>query len=129
MACVAGAACLPRAVTDLPFAGTDTSGRHSASRFAPSDKTACSRWEANQLRLFLHSGAYWLLHALHRAAPKRLRWRGATLELWRTFVKIAVCLDMPPPGFHVLHCGRKLALPCRTYARCRRTTAISNPKS
>ena len=59
-----------------------------------SDKTACSRWEANQFRLFLHMGAYWLLHALRRAAPKRSRWRGATLEtVRRTFVKIAVRVE------------------------------------
>ena len=25
-------------------------------------RTSCHRWEANQFRLFLHSGAYWLLH-------------------------------------------------------------------
>ena len=60
-------------------------------RTTRSDKTACSRWEANQFRLFLHMGAYWLLHGLRRAAPKRSRWRGATLEtIRRTFVKIAV---------------------------------------
>jgi DDE family transposase len=60
-------------------------------RTTRSDKTACSRWEANQFHLFLHMGAYWLLHALRRAAPKRSRWRGATLEtIRRTFVKIAV---------------------------------------
>jgi len=60
-------------------------------RWTRSDKTACSRWEANQFRLFLHVGAYWLLHALRRAAPKRSRWRGATFEtIRRTFVKIAV---------------------------------------
>jgi hypothetical protein len=33
-------------------------------RFTRSDKTACSRWQANQFRLFLHMGAYWLLHSL-----------------------------------------------------------------
>ena len=43
-----------------------------------SDKTACSRWQANQFRLFLHMGAYWLLHSVRMAAPKRSRWRGAT---------------------------------------------------
>ena len=63
-------------------------------RTTRSDKTACSRWEANQFRLFLHMGAYWLLHALRRAAPKRSRWRGATLEtIRRTFVKIAVRVE------------------------------------
>jgi Transposase DDE domain group 1 len=63
-------------------------------RFTRSDKTACSRWEANQFRLFLHVGAYWLLHGLRRAAPKRSRWRGATFEtIRRTFVKIAVRVE------------------------------------
>ena len=59
--------------------------------YTRSDKTACSRWQANQFRLFLHMGAYWLLHALRRAAPRRSIWRGATFEtIRRTFVKIAV---------------------------------------
>ena len=63
-------------------------------RFTRSDKTACSRWQANQFRLFLHVGAYWLLHSLRRAAPKRSRWRGATFEtIRRVFVKIAVRVE------------------------------------
>jgi hypothetical protein len=63
-------------------------------RWTRSDKTACSRWEANQFRLFLHMGAYWLLHSLRRAAPKLSRWRGATFEtIRRTFVKIAVRVE------------------------------------
>ena len=63
-------------------------------RFTRSDKTACSRWEANQFRLFLHVGAYWLLHALRQAAPKRSRWRGATFEtIRRNFVKVAVRVE------------------------------------
>jgi Transposase DDE domain group 1 len=63
-------------------------------RWTRSDKTACSRWQANQFRLFLHMGAYWLLHSLRRAAPKRSRWRGATFEtIRRTFVKIAVRVE------------------------------------
>ena len=63
-------------------------------RFTRSDKTACSRWQANQFRLFLHVGAYWLLHTLRLAAPKRSRWRGATFEtIRRVFVKIAVRVE------------------------------------
>ena len=59
-----------------------------------SDKTACSRWQANQFRLFLHMGAYWLLHSLRLAAPKRSRWRGATFATIRSvFVKIAVRIE------------------------------------
>ena len=58
--------------------------------YTRSDKTACHRWEANQLRLFLHMGAYWLLHSVRLAAPRKSRWRGATFETIRTaFVKIA----------------------------------------
>ena len=58
--------------------------------YTRSDKTACSRWEANQFRLFLHMGAYWLLHSVRLAAPKKSRWRGATFETIRNvFVKIA----------------------------------------
>lgn len=59
-------------------------------RYNRADKTACTRWQANQFRLFLHMGAYWLLHSLRRAAPKRSVWRGATFEtLRRSFIKIA----------------------------------------
>lgn len=58
-------------------------------RFTRSDKTACLRWQANQFRLFLHVGAYWLLHSLRQAAPKRSRWRGATFET----IRRAFCED------------------------------------
>ena len=59
--------------------------------YTRSDKTACHRWEANQFRLFLHMGAYWLLHSVRLAAPKKSRWRGATFEtILNVFVKIAV---------------------------------------
>ena len=58
-------------------------------RSTRSDKTACSRWEANQFRLFLHMGAYWLLHTLRRSMPRRSIWRGATFEtIRRCFVKV-----------------------------------------
>ncbi len=59
-----------------------------------SDRTSCHRWQANQFRLFLHTGAYWLLHQLRQAAPRRSRWRGATFEtLRRRFLKIAVRVE------------------------------------
>ncbi len=63
-------------------------------RFTRSDKTACHRWQANQFRLFLHMGAYWLLHSVRLAAPRKSRWRGATFETIRTlFVKVAVRIE------------------------------------
>ena len=62
--------------------------------YTKSDRTSCHRWEANQFRLFLHTGAYWLLHQLRQAAPRRSLWRKATFEtLRRAFLKIAVRID------------------------------------
>ncbi len=62
--------------------------------YTKSDRTSCHRWEANQFRLFLHTAAYWLLHELRGAAPKRSRWRTATFEtIRRSFLKIAVCIE------------------------------------
>ena len=62
--------------------------------YTRSDKTACTRWEANQLRLFLHMGAYWLLHSVRLAAPKKSQWRGATFETIRcVFVKIGLRVE------------------------------------
>lgn len=62
--------------------------------YTRSDKTACHRWEANQFRLFLHQGAYWLLHSVRMAAPKRSRWRGATFATIRALlIKVAVRVE------------------------------------
>ncbi len=62
--------------------------------YTKSDRTSCQRWQANQFRLFLHTGAYWLLLLLRGAAPKRSRWRGATFEtIRRSFLKIAVRVE------------------------------------
>ncbi len=62
--------------------------------YTRSDRTSCHRWEANQFRLFLHTGAYWLLHRLRQSAPRRSLWRKATFEtLRRAFLKIAVRIE------------------------------------
>ena len=59
--------------------------------YTKSDRTSCHRWEANQFRLLLHTVAYWLLHKLRGAAPRRSRWRTATFEtIRRSFLKIAI---------------------------------------
>jgi hypothetical protein len=39
------------------------------------DRTSCHAAEANQFRLFLHAGAYWLLWSMRRVMPKRSTWR------------------------------------------------------
>jgi hypothetical protein len=49
-----------------------------------SDRTSCRDPRANQFRLILHTAAYWLLHTLRAAAPKRSTWARfefATLRL------------------------------------------------
>lgn len=62
--------------------------------YTRSDRTSCHRWEANQFRLFLHTGAYWLLHRLRHAAPRKSLWRKATFEtLRRAFLKVAVRIE------------------------------------
>ena len=55
-----------------------------------SDRTSCRSPNANQFRLILHTAAYWLLHTLRAAAPKRsalARAEFATLRL--RLIKIA----------------------------------------
>jgi hypothetical protein len=62
--------------------------------YTRSDRTSCHRWEAKQFRLFLHTGAYWLLHQLRQTAPRRSLWRTVTFErLRRAFLKIAVRIE------------------------------------
>jgi Transposase DDE domain group 1 len=44
------------------------------------DRTSCTKASANQLRLFLHAGAYWLMWGLRESMPKRSMWRVAQLR-------------------------------------------------
>jgi hypothetical protein len=55
-----------------------------------SDRTSCQSPRANQLRLILHTGAYWLLHALRAATPKRSQLARAEFNTLRArLIKIA----------------------------------------
>src|SRR6266511_1952287 len=86
--------------------------------YTRSDRTSCHRWEANQFRLFLHMGAYWLLHELRGAAPKRSIWRTATFETIRcAFLKIAVRIEE-------LKTRIKMALPS-SYPHVQALTALA----
>jgi Transposase DDE domain group 1 len=54
------------------------------------DRTSCHEAEANQFRLFLHAGAYWLLWSLRRVMPKRSAWRVMQFDTLRLrLIKIA----------------------------------------
>src|SRR4051794_17961917 len=41
------------------------------------DRTSCTKATANQFRLFLHAGAYWLMWSVRSLMPKRSMWRVA----------------------------------------------------
>ena len=47
------------------------------------DRTSCTKATANQLRLFLHAGAYWLMWGLRMSMPKRSMWRVAQFDTLR----------------------------------------------
>jgi Transposase DDE domain group 1 len=47
------------------------------------DRTSCPKATANQFRLFLHAGAYWLLWSLRALMPKRSPWRVAQFDTLR----------------------------------------------
>ena len=54
------------------------------------DRTSCTRATANQFRLFLHAGAYWLMWGLRVSTPKRSVWRVAQFDTLRLrLIKIA----------------------------------------
>jgi Transposase DDE domain group 1 len=55
-----------------------------------SDRTSCREPRANQMRLILHTAAYWLLHTLRAGAPKRSAWARAEFTTLRLrLIKIA----------------------------------------
>jgi hypothetical protein len=54
------------------------------------DRTSCHQAEANQFRLFLHAGAYWLLWSMRRVMPKGSTWRVMQFNTLRLrLIKIA----------------------------------------
>jgi hypothetical protein len=54
------------------------------------DRTSCHTAGANQFRLFLHAGAYWLLWSMRRVMPKRSTWRVMQFDTLRLrLIKIA----------------------------------------
>lgn len=77
--------------------GTVYCGRGQAENFIKlhkaqiaSDRTSCRDPRANQMRLILHTVAYWLLHPLRAATPKRSLWRTAEFTSLRLrLIKIA----------------------------------------
>ena len=58
------------------------------------DRTSCHTAAANQFRLFLHAGAYWLLWSLRTVMPRRSSWRVAQFDTLRLrLIKVAARID------------------------------------
>jgi hypothetical protein len=54
------------------------------------DRTSCHAAGANQFRLVLHAGAYWLLWSMRRVMPKRSAWRVMQFDTLRLrLIKLA----------------------------------------
>jgi hypothetical protein len=59
-------------------------------RHLAADRTSCCRATANQFRLMLHTGAYWLMWSLRSLMPKHSTWRVAQFDTLRLrLVKLA----------------------------------------
>ena len=59
------------------------------------DRTSCCRASANQMRLLLHVGAYWLMWSLRALMPRRSRWRVAQFDPLRLhLIKLAVSIKV-----------------------------------
>ena len=59
-------------------------------RHLAADRTSCCRGPANQFRLMLHTGAYWLPWSLRSLMPRRSAWRVAQFDTLRLrLVKLA----------------------------------------
>ncbi len=58
--------------------------------YLKSDRTSCTRFEANQLRLFMHSAAYILLHTFQKEVLQGTKYFNSTMKtLQLKLLKIA----------------------------------------
>jgi Transposase DDE domain group 1 len=55
-------------------------------RHLAADRTSCHTASANQMRLFLHAGAYWIMWTLRAAMPRRSSWRRMQFDTLRLLV-------------------------------------------
>ena len=63
-------------------------------RHLAADRASCSRASANQMRLFLHLGAYRLMWALRALMPRRSLWRRCQFDTMRLrLIKLAVRIE------------------------------------
>jgi hypothetical protein len=59
------------------------------------DRTSCTRASANQMRLFLHIGAYWLMWGFRALMPRRSSWRLMQFDTLRLrLIKLAARVEV-----------------------------------
>src|SRR4051794_18916483 len=75
----------PRAVYEKTYCQRGQMENHikAFKRHLAADRTSCHTASANQMRLFLHAGAYWILWTLRAAMPRRSSWRGMQFDTLR----------------------------------------------
>jgi hypothetical protein len=75
----------PRAVYEKTYCQRGQMENHikSFKRHLAADRTSCHTASANQMRLFLHAGAYWIMWTLRAATPWRSSWRSLQFDTLR----------------------------------------------
>src|ERR1700759_5152517 len=75
----------PRAVYEKTYCQRGQMENHikSFKRHLAADRTSCHTASANQMRLFLHAGAYWIMWTLRAAMPPRSSWRRMQFDTLR----------------------------------------------
>jgi hypothetical protein len=75
----------PRVVYEKTYCQRGQMENHikAFKRHLAADRTSCHTASANQMRLFLHAGAYWILWTLRAAMPRRSSWRRMQFDTLR----------------------------------------------
>ncbi|MFL5252482.1 MAG: IS1380 family transposase [Rhodopila sp.] len=75
----------PRVVYEKTYCQRGQMENHikAFKRHLAADRTSCHTASANQMRLFLHAGAYWILWTLRAAMPRRSSWRRLQFDTLR----------------------------------------------
>ena len=75
----------PRAVYEKTYCRRGQMENHikAFKRHLAADRTSCHTASANQMRLFLHAGAYWIMWTLRAAMPRRSSWRRLQFDTLR----------------------------------------------
>jgi Transposase DDE domain group 1 len=75
----------PRVVYEKTYCQRGQMENHikSFKRHLAADRTSCHTASANQMRLFLHAGAYWIMWTLRAAMPRRSSWRRMQFDTLR----------------------------------------------